>query len=119
LFHFLHAAINAGKETTAKSGDQIGAYRLHYASGQVRELPIVLGKDVMDWWSQNGESPSAGDPVIAWTGSNAKSRRENRNIRLFKTDWENPLPDTKIDTIDFVSAHSTAAPFLVAITVEP
>jgi WD40 repeat protein len=117
--NFLHAAINAGTETSAKAGEQIGFYRLHYASRQLREIPIVLGKDVTDWWTQNNEpSPSAGGPVVAWTGTNGDSRRENRSIRLFKTHWENPLPDDKIETIDFVSSHLLAAPFLVAITVE-
>jgi hypothetical protein len=54
------------------------------------------------------------DAEIAWHGSHARS-----SISLFKYTWTNPLPNVAIDTIDFVSAMTRAAPFLVAITCEP
>jgi len=40
-------------------------------------------------------------------------------IRLFKRAWQNPHPQFEIKYIDFQSSMSFAAPFLVAITVEP
>jgi hypothetical protein len=40
------------------------------------------------------------------------------HIRLFKTSWVNPFPDEEITSIDYVSAMSDAAPFLIAITAE-
>ena len=39
--------------------------------------------------------------------------------QLIRYTWENPLPEVKMSTIDFVSDLIEAGPFLVAITVEP
>jgi carboxypeptidase C (cathepsin A) len=43
----------------------------------------------------------------------------SREVSLFKYTWTNPSPEKTIDKIDFVSAMTNAAPFLVAITCEP
>ncbi|MBN2329714.1 MAG: hypothetical protein JXR73_21415 [Candidatus Omnitrophica bacterium] len=39
-------------------------------------------------------------------------------IRLFKTSWNNPHPERKVNSIDYVSEMTDCAPFLVALTVE-
>jgi hypothetical protein len=52
--------------------------------------------------------------VEAWSGRNAAFNP----IRHFQSNWENPLPDQPIQSIDHVSALTEAGPFLVAITVE-
>jgi WD40 repeat protein len=110
---FLHAAINAAD---VKEDIQIGSYIVHFANGERRDIPIVVGRDVADWWNQPNEETKKF--VIAWTGTNAASRAAGRTIRLFKTTWENPYPEVEVKSIDFVSTHDIAAPFLVAITVE-
>jgi hypothetical protein len=38
---------------------------------------------------------------------------------LTKSTWVNPMPQTEIASIDYVSAMTTAEPFLIAITAEP
>jgi hypothetical protein len=38
--------------------------------------------------------------------------------RLLKSTWENPLRQTEIASIDYLSHMTDAAPFLIAITVE-
>ena len=111
--HFLHSAINA---FDIKDGTQIGSYVVHYANGQTREIPIVVGRDLADWWNQPNEQNKKF--VIAWTGTNESSRAQGRTIRLFKSTWENPMPDSEVKSIDFVWAGTEAAPFLVAITAE-
>jgi len=111
--HFLHAAIKAGQ---AEDGAQIGRYVIHYEGGERREIPLVVGKDLADWFEQPNDGGRT--CVVAWTGANAESQRKNTRIRLFKTTWPNPLPDTAIRSIDFEALDRPASPFLVALTVE-
>jgi eukaryotic-like serine/threonine-protein kinase len=111
--HFLHAATDAFR---AGPGAVIGRYILHYADGQERFLPLALGRDLADWWEQQ-PAPDAACSV-AWTGANAKSRRLNCKLHLFKRTWENPRPEVAILSLDFEATHNQAFPFLVALTVE-
>jgi hypothetical protein len=118
--HFLHAAIHAGSAT---NGAQIGSYVIHYADGQLREIPIRAGIELADWWTHSRETNT--QFTVAWTGTNEKSAQYQKSIRLFKTTWKNPRPDVEIASIDFLSrrnaspGRAAAAPFLVAITAEP
>jgi hypothetical protein len=111
--HFLHSAINA---FAVVDGTEIGKYVVHYAGGQQREIPIVIGKELADWWNQHDEVSKPF--VIAWSGTNAASRPQGRTIRLFKSVWENPLPELEVMSIDLVSTKEVGAPFLVAVTAE-
>jgi hypothetical protein len=112
--HFLHGAIWG----TEPVGKQIGRYVLRYANGESRERPIVLGQVVLDWWKTSATVTNAAELVVAWQGENARSRREGKTIRLFKSTWENPRPGVEVQTLDFVSDLAKGAPFLIAITVE-
>jgi hypothetical protein len=40
------------------------------------------------------------------------------SLRLYRTTFTNPQPDKEIVTMDYVSAMTEAAPFLVGLTVE-
>ncbi len=64
-----------------------------------------------------GEKPSA-DLNVAWTGTNAVSAAAHNSIRLFSTTWVNLVPGVEVESIDFVSATNSAAPFLIAITAD-
>jgi len=75
-----------------------------------------VGRDIADWCDQPNEKNK--DFLVAWSGTNESSRQQGRTIRLFKSTWENPLPSVEVKSIDFVSTHEQAAPFLVAITAE-
>jgi hypothetical protein len=109
--HFLHGAILGVSASTTS----IGGYVLHYEGGKRSIHPIVQGQDLLDWW----QTPASGSSVVvAWKGSNAKSKAAGKAIRLYKSTWENPRPDVEITTLDFVSSMSEAAPFCVAITAE-
>ncbi|MFN0068069.1 MAG: WD40 repeat domain-containing serine/threonine protein kinase [Limisphaerales bacterium] len=112
--HFLHAAIMA---YDLPAGTRIGSYVVRYADGQTHEIPIAIGRDVADWFSQEHEE--LGHMVVAWKGHNESSRQGGHHIRLFKTTWENPRPDSVIESLDFIATHSRACPFLVAVTAEP
>jgi hypothetical protein len=110
--HFLHAA-----GWMSPDGTTIGNYVVHYANGETREIPIVYGRDVRDWWTQNNE-PAKAELNTVWTGKNSMNPQTSPPQRLFKTTWKNPLPNVKIDSIDYRSTMTATAPFLVAITVE-
>jgi hypothetical protein len=114
--HFLHAAAFADP---ADDGLQVGSYVVHFGANKMQlEIPIICGRDVRDWHVATDEKPGPKELLVAWTGTNAAGKVEGRPIRLFMTTWENVAPDVPIDTIDFVSAMVTPAPFLVAITAE-
>jgi hypothetical protein len=51
--------------------------------------------------------------------SNAYVRRTlGGQVRLFDFRWSNPRPAKTVTRIDFVSAMTRAAPFLVALTAD-
>ena len=106
--HFLHAAIGI-----EEPGAVIGRYVVHTADGGRSELPIRYGQEVVDWIAD--PLPAPAPLVVAWTGAS----RMYPVLRLFRTTWENPAPEIEVTRIDFLSAPTRAAPFLVAITVEP
>jgi hypothetical protein len=112
--HLLHSSVWG----TATNLVPIGKYVLHFSEGQTREFPVVLGRDVRDWWKSRSERPLPEGMVVAWEGPNAKSQRTGQTVRLFLSTWDNPLPDVELKSIDFVSLRAMAAPFLVAVTLE-
>lgn len=110
--HFLHAATWG----IDKTGTTIGNYVVHFAGGRSIEIPIVLGKDLDDWWTS--PSTAAVGTTLAWTGTNPATRARGLQVSLFRTTWNNPMPAVKIETIDFNWAGTKAMPFIVAITAE-
>jgi hypothetical protein len=111
--HFLHNTAWPEAE-----GTPVGSYILSYASGLRVELPIVYGRDVSNVQLDSTEPAKVQRAVNAWTGTNAGTLARGYALQLFKSTWENPLPEQEIETIEFVSALSRCAPFLIAITVE-
>jgi WD40 repeat protein len=99
-------------------GAVVGKYRLHYADNQTAELDIRYGRDLRDW-RENGAPRSLGESsMVAWTGPRWANAPPGETLRLFKTAYQNPRPDTDIVGLEFVSTLTHAAPFLVAMTIE-
>lgn len=117
--HFLHSA-----GFVENDGVVIGQYVIHYTDGQTETCPIVYGQNVRDWWYYPDTPKEADQSHIAWTGNNQAAKTWNPpgtppvTLRLYKTTWQNPHPDTEITAIDFVSAEKNSSPFLVAVTAE-
>ena len=111
----LHMLQGTGWRT--EDGTLLGKYVLHYAGGETATLNIVYGIDVRDWWTSTGEPKEAQTAKIAWTGSNPATQATGASLRLFERSYENPKPDSLIESMDFVSAHSDSAPFLLAVTL--
>jgi hypothetical protein len=110
--HFLHAASTSWGTT---NGAIIGQFFIHQPNLPATEMPIRFGSDVRDWWVHPKQQPAGKDPAtIAWASTNGLGQP----LQLFKTTWENPRPDVKVESLDYASSMSTAAPFLIAITLE-
>ncbi len=101
---FLHGAAGLAKDDTV-----IGNYLLHYADGETKNIPLVYGRNIKDSFSTNS-GPVLTDAAAAWAG---------KSVEAFKYTANNPLPGVEITTMDFVSNNTPAAPFLIAVTVEP
>ena len=111
--HFLH-----GSAWSSLFGTLIGHYVVHYANGQTRDLKLIFGRNIRDWWFPASQPQMTPGATVAWEGSNAASRELGMSLRLYKMTWDNPQPEAEINSIDFVSAMEKPAPFLIAITVE-
>jgi hypothetical protein len=57
---------------------------------------------------------------VAWKGDNGRAKQLDARIRVYQTNWENPWPNKKVTTIDYLSKkdETVAAPFCIAMTVE-
>jgi hypothetical protein len=107
--HFLHATLGA-----VADGTKVGAYILHSASDDTRDLPLVYGHHLRYWLLTPGSDREVTDGKCVTLGTNPLGEE----VRLYHTAWENPWPDTDLRSLDFVPATTEPAPFLVAITVE-
>jgi hypothetical protein len=115
-FHVLQATVGNVKTST-----QVGSYVLHFADGSEKELDIVYGEDLRDWWRGGRGDPAeeVTHAQLAWSGTNPIAEQCRAQVRLFHRAYQNPRPDVEVVSIDFVSSGAAAAPFLVAMTVEP
>ncbi len=116
--HFLHSCewawLYYELRTVLPAGTKVGSYIVHYADGKTNEIPILHGKDMVDWNEHSPEDPAAAGPRIGWAGVNPFHKK----VRVFISTWENPRPSVKINTIDFVSAMTPASPFMLAVTAD-
>jgi hypothetical protein len=114
VIHCLQAAAWGEGVTDSR----IGRYVLHYADGQTAELPLEYGKDLRNWATISGEPKETPNATVVWTGNTPRAASNGQTVQLFKRSYENPRPDVEITHLDFVSAMTFTAPFVVAITVE-
>lgn len=112
--HFLHAT-----GYSAEEGTVIAKYVIHYEDKTTTDVEVKFGEDVVDWWAYPDRAgPSKGK--VAWESENEASKGFKAKIRLYLKTWDNPKPEKKVVSIDFIatSPEQSAAPFCVAITAE-
>jgi len=103
-----------------KDGVTIAVMEIHYVNGKKLEMPIILGVHVRNWWKEKTEAISTvSDPLsgVAWSGQGTYPPPERASVRLFRSTFENPLPDEPIAHIDFVSRNTGAIPCIVSLSV--
>jgi hypothetical protein len=115
--HVLHGT--ACTEKSQKEGAEVTRFVWHYDTGQ-EASPILYGRDVRDWWwrPKDAVEPASARSRVVWTGSNPIAREKGYKLRLYLTTIENPRPEEVVRSLDYVSAMSESAPFLIALTVE-
>jgi hypothetical protein len=101
---------------------------LHYADGGESDLEIISRRDLLDVWGPvcttqvpiAERCPSSPDTELAWIRSETPAEKSEKlnSVRIYRTRFENPRPDTEILTIDYVSTRTEAAPFLLGLTIE-
>jgi hypothetical protein len=112
--YVLHAA---SRSPSAEDGSAIARYEVNYEDGSAAAVHVVYGEELRDWWTIDRGMPVPRG-TLAWTGSNPSARRAGKSLRLYLTMWENPHPDRKVLSINYVSTLARSAPFCVAMTVE-
>jgi hypothetical protein len=111
--HFLHAT-----GAQAPPGTEVGQYRLRYEDGSTDVLPIIYGEDVSDWWHDVDGAAADQRLVVAWVSKIPDDIRAGRELCLFQSRYQNKKPDVPVQSLDFTSANTSAAPFLIAVTLE-
>ena len=97
----------------------IGAYLVHYTDGSYERIPIVYGRNIVNWWSFRAGTEEPSDAQVAWTGSSdTTDLNPGIKIRLFDLTWTNPHPEKEVTALDVLSAGTDCDPFLVAVTLE-
>lgn len=87
-----------------------GVYIVNYEDGSSVEVPLQAQSNIDDWWSP-GDLPQAKVGFVA-------ENPVQGSVGAWVFEWENPKPDTKIDSIDFVSSNTGVVPVLIAISGE-
>jgi len=116
--YVLHGGQKGDQGGLPRSGTRVGEYRLRYDDGTSATFPIIYGQDYRDWWYGGDHFPTTRGKVV-WTGGNFRTAQAFASLRLYLSAWENPHPDKKITSLDYISAlEPDSAPFCVAMTVE-
>ena len=103
--HFLHACAYG-----AENDANVGSYVIHYEDGMTEKIDLVCGRNIHPWDDQS----SGAGYGYAW-----KTRvRDGRTVGVGSLEWDNPRPEVKVASIDFVSVPGDACPFLLALTAE-
>lgn len=122
--HLLHGANWVYPSTFGSTAAKLV---LHYSDGSVREIDLIVGQQVFDFWSplfttglDLRYSQTAPGTERAWTGSNPflKKMFPDESLILYKSTFDNPQPNVTLSAADYVSGGMEIAPFLVGLTVE-
>jgi hypothetical protein len=91
---------------------------LRYADGSASSLPMIYGQHARDWHRPKYEYPSTlGDPnsKVVWRGEYTGGR----TLRIFKTTFTNPKPDTEVTVIDLLSENASPNATIIAMSIGP
>jgi hypothetical protein len=95
---------------------------LHYADESQRELDIITGVHVRDWWGNPSQTITGKNSELTWTGTNPALKKyggpKPGSLRIYKTTFENPRPEATITTVDYISTMRNSSPFLIGLSIE-
>lgn len=92
---------------------KIGDYVVSYVDGHEQVLPIVVGENIGDWWSDH--APAEQSRTVAFTHPNPlETDKPYRFLRIWY--WENPRSDVAIRSITIRKSSDTTNFVLLALT---
>jgi hypothetical protein len=118
--HILHSTEYGEGGAAIEEGTKIAEYKILYDDDTSESIPVVYGQDVRDWWFYP-QSKEVTRGKVGWKGANEYSKTFEAEIHLYVLTWENPHPAKKVASITYAKtdAEGLAAPFCVAMTLEP
>ena len=111
-FHVLHGATGSERQ-----GQEIGAFVLHYANGNVAEVPILFGEHL------RGEDVRVDPETNCSNGRLVRSpggstEQGINHPRVYQAAFANPMPTVEVERVEFTSKLTKCGPFLLALTLE-
>ncbi|MDH7602544.1 MAG: glycoside hydrolase family 20 zincin-like fold domain-containing protein [Armatimonadota bacterium] len=94
----------------AEGGCTVGRYVIHFEDGSTETIDLVCGNNIFAWDDQS----TAATYGHAWK----TLLRDKRVAGVGILKWDNPKPDVKVESFDFISELPEACPFLLAVTAE-
>ena len=111
--HLLHGA---GWGDDEPHGTCIGQVEVLYVNGETELIEICAGVHVRDWFLTRDFRRDVTEGELAWVQPSTEVT--GRDIGLYTMNWENPNPETEIQSINFRSTMTAGAPFLLGVTLE-
>jgi len=112
--HFLH-----GHAHLVSTRTEVGSYVIRYTDESAETIPLVSGVNTGPWAIPATVSNAPPRAKEVWQAESLRgNNRVPNRLRVLLTTWVNPHPTRAIASIDFVSAGTEAAPFLIAVTSE-
>jgi RNA polymerase sigma factor (sigma-70 family) len=90
----------------------------HYEDGLTATNQLLYGDDILEWGlNKHGRAigPAGPNSKLAWAGGSGPSQDKNP-VRVCLTAVENPMPLTKVTSIDLNSCKSQSAGCILAMT---
>ena len=102
VLFFLHTFNRVKEWHASKAGDVapiVFKYVVHYADGQSVEVPVHYGEGVDHWISHSPTGLKSA--TLAWSAPFPGDKSSDEAV-VFQMQWNNPHPDTEIQTIDLL-----------------
>jgi len=87
-----------------------------YEDNETAAIPIRSGVHVRDRFLLQKSRRQVSDGELVWVRPSLEV--DERHIGIYLMKWNNPRPDQVIQSLDYESTMTDAAPFLLGITVE-
>lgn len=108
----MHFLVGAGWPSADHT--DIARFTVHYEGGDSAIIPIQYNREVRDWF--HGVVSGENAPRPAWSGDINPSPNDEQVVHLYRVSWDNPQPDTVIESLDLESTMQDTALFVVGIS---
>ncbi len=99
------------------SGTCVGSIFMRRENGTAARIPLIYGINVWDWWAPGATGvPPPSKGAVAWTGSNARAKRMQHNLALYRLDWDAGAGAVATD-FSISSSMRKPAPMLLGVEV--